>query len=71
VIKERYYGFRKKVLVQKSGFVAKSMKTSQLGSSINVIKWKWYTKVRIIVSNCGNIILTPHHLMELQRECIK
>jgi hypothetical protein len=59
VIKERYYGFRKGVLVQKSGFVAKSMKTLQFGTLINVIKGKWYTKVRIIVSNCGNIIFAP------------
>ncbi len=34
-------------------------KPSQLGKLIIPITGKWYTKVRIIVSNCGNIIFAP------------
>ena len=51
-----------------SGSVAKNLallqnqcKSSQLGKLINLIAENKYTKVKIIVSNCGNIIFSPNH----------
>ena len=41
-------------------------KPSQLGKLINLINGKWHTKVRIIVSNCRNIIFAPQPGKELR-----
>jgi len=45
---------------KKSGYFTKQVKTVTIRKVNHSHHWeKWYTKIKIIVSNCGNIIFAP------------